>query len=1054
MYARTGTFALVTIAVWTAGISAPARAQSGPAQAGPLAPTARRFSVGKLDRVDRILVPSIDYQAVTAEDDLRSAQGLPPRFALAHPVSVTPATNGTWEDVAGNQRLWRLRVASPGARSINLGFTRYRMPAGGRLYIYPAGGQPTIRPFTSQDNKPHGQLWTPPVPADEVVIEVTLPATETENLDLELGSINVGYRAFGVDVSQAGGGLRSGSCNVDVVCPEGAGWEGEIQSVAVYSTGGSTFCTGFLVNDTANDLTPYFMTADHCGLSAANAASLVVFWNFQNSTCRPPGSAASGQPGDGSLSDFQTGATFRAGYAPSDFTLLELDSMPIPAWNIYYAGWDRTGVDEPGAIAIHHPNTDEKRISFENDPTSTATYLQTAVPGDGTHIRITDWDLGTTEPGSSGSPLFNPAHRIIGQLHGGFAACGNNDSDWYGKFAVSWNGGGTVSSRLSDWLDPLGSGAMTVDTIFGGGMSVSPSGTVIHEGLSGGPFTNPSIVYTLSNPSPSPINYQVALTSSFGILLDGGTAPVAGVLAASGGSTTVTVSLGPAIDLLTAGVYTEDITFDDLTNGLTLTRTHVVEVDQNGIDVTPTTDLVSGGPVGGPFSASQVYTVTSTKPAPVSVEVSAGAPWVSLDGGPGPVMLNLAGSGDFATVTVGYDASANSLAAGLYVSTVSFANLSGGAGSTVRNVTLDVGRFLFTATDVPQAINDNSSLTSVITVPDDFCIGDLDVDVNITHTFIGDLTVTLTSPSGTSVTLHNQSGGSADNIIKTYDDDTEPVDGPGLLADFNDETIQGNWTLQVSDSATGDTGTLNSWSLKPAASAGGCPPPPQVIISYNLDTPPGWSTTGLWAFGQPQGVGGDPASGFTGLNVYGYNLSGDYTNNMSEQYLTTKSMDLTGVTGTKVRFRRWLGVESASFDHAGVEVSNNGTTWTRVWDHTGGTLDEQSWSLVTYDISAVADNQPNVFIRWVMGTTDGSVTFHGWNIDDIEILGVAPPACTTPADMDGDGDVDLIDLSQFALCFGPGGGLIAGCECADLDTTTNDIDLADWALMEPLITGP
>jgi len=137
-----------------------------------------------------------------------------------------------------------------------------------------------------------------------------------------------------------------------------------------------------------------------------------------------------------------------------------------------------------------------------------------------------------------------------------------------------------------------------------------------------------------------------------------------------------------------------------------------------------------------------------------------------------------------------------------------------------------------------------------------------------------------------------------------------------------------------------------------------------------------------------------------------------------------------------------------------VEVSNNGTTWTRVWDHTGGTLDEQSWSLVTYDISAVADNQPNVFIRWVMGTTDGSVTFHGWNIDDIEILGVAPPACTTPADMDGDGDVDLIDLSQFVLCFGPGGGLVAGCECADLDTTTNDIDLADWALMEPLITGP
>jgi hypothetical protein len=78
---------------------------------------------------------------------------------------------------------------------------------------------------------------------------------------------------------------------------------------------------------------------------------------------------------------------------------------------------------------------------------------------------VVDWDQGTTEGGSSGSPLFDPSHRVIGQLHGGYAACGNNSSDWYGRLSVSWNGGGTSSTRLRDHLDPGNTGAVTVDTL-------------------------------------------------------------------------------------------------------------------------------------------------------------------------------------------------------------------------------------------------------------------------------------------------------------------------------------------------------------------------------------------------------------------------------------------------------------------------------------------------------------------------------------------------------------------------------------------------------------
>jgi|GEM_PF-892364 len=409
-----------------------------------------------LGAVPQVSMPAVDVEALLAEDWQRMADGLPTRFAQPMAVRLDPGNSGAWERLADGAWLWRLRIAAPGALSLNLGFTTYQMPEGGRMFLYTPDYRLFRGPFTAADNELHGQFWSPILEDDEMVIEVLLPAQARSGLRLVLTSVNYGYVEFG-------NAPLSGSCNVDVVCPEGDAWRDEMRSVGVISTGGSTFCTGFMVNNTAQDKKPYLMTANHCGITAANAASLVVYWNYENSTCRTPGSAASGQPGDGSLDQFNTGALFRATYFDSDFTLVELDDAPDPAFNVHWAGWDRSSNNATSAVAIHHPNTDEKRISFENDATTTTSYYGTSVPGNGTHIRVTDWDLGTTEVGSSGSPLFNQDHHVIGQLHGGDAACGNDSSDWYGRFSVSWTGGGTPATRLSDWLDPTNSGAMTLD---------------------------------------------------------------------------------------------------------------------------------------------------------------------------------------------------------------------------------------------------------------------------------------------------------------------------------------------------------------------------------------------------------------------------------------------------------------------------------------------------------------------------------------------------------------------------------------------------------------
>jgi lysyl endopeptidase len=992
-------------------------------------PASEIFAVKPLRGVARIETPLPDLTDVHAEDADDARRGLPPRFALPQPVWITPDTDGTWEEPREGLMLWRLRIGSPGALSLNLGFSQFALPKGARLLIHSARGSERVRPFTHRDNAAHKQLWTPIMTTDEIVVELSIAKESMTDLELVLSSINAGYRLFG-DRSAA----RSGSCNVDVVCPEGDGWRNEIPASGVYTVSGIWTCSGSLVNNTAQDQTPYFLTADHCGVSSGNASSVVIYWNYENSTCRPPGSGASGSAGDGSLAEFSSGTTFRAGYSPSDMTLLEVNGALDPAWQLSLAGWDATGADAPSAVAIHHPSTDEKRISFEDDPTTTTTYLQESVPGDGTHVRVIDWDLGTTEPGSSGSPLFNPDHRIIGQLHGGFASCTSQTSDWYGKLSVSWTGGGSSSTRLSDWLDPTSSGALVLDTLSGAGMSVAPGGDVLHLGQAGGPFTNPAIVYTLTNPTNQAISYSVSLTSSFGLLLDGAKDPLTGTLSALGGSTTVTVSLGPDIAVLPAGIYAEQVVFEDLTNTKTTTITHTVEVDQTLISVTPSEDFETGGPIGGPFTGSTTYTVTSQRPTATAVTVTADQPWITLNGGTGPLNLNLTGVGDFDDVAIGIDPSAGALAAGSYSGTVTFTNQTGGGGSTTRDVTLDVGALLYVSKDTPIAINDNSTINSTIVIPAGFCIAEVEVDVDISHTYIGDLEVDLIAPSGTAVRLHDRSGGSSSDIVTTYAEPGGTIpDGPGSLSDLIDEQTAGTWTLRVRDNANQDTGTLNSWALRIKVSGSTCPVR-AVLHDFPMDTDPGWSVSGQWAFGQPTGGAGssgasDPAAGFTGSNVYGYNLNGGYANNLSSvQYLTTPPLDCSDATGTRLVFQRWLGVESATYDHANIEVSNDGVNWQPVWEHAGSALDDGAWRTLTYDISAVADGASAVRIRWGMGTTDSSVTYCGWNIDDVQIQGFLPPPptwddCMTgpnagphapgcaPFDHDGDLDVDLYDFA-------------------------------------------
>ncbi|HNS17895.1 MAG TPA: lectin like domain-containing protein [Bacteroidales bacterium] len=164
---------------------------------------------------------------------------------------------------------------------------------------------------------------------------------------------------------------------------------------------------------------------------------------------------------------------------------------------------------------------------------------------------------------------------------------------------------------------------------------------------------------------------------------------------------------------------------------------------------------------------------------------------------------------------------------------------------------------------------------------------------------------------------------------------------------------------------------------------------PMLKQQWSFETDPGWTTEADWGFGQPTGSGGehgypDPTQGYTQNNVYGYNLQGDYQNNLLEKHLTSNSIDCSNWYGVRLKFMRWLGVEKPQFDHAYVRVSNDGINWQTIWTN-DKEITDNDWVPVEIDISDVADHQPDVYLRWTMGSTDAGWRYCGWNIDDVEL---------------------------------------------------------------------
>lgn len=401
-------------------------------------------------------MPAVDIAALKAEDAINDLNKGPFRFGFNHYVNFNLNNSGTLTTLANGDKLWQLGIRSKDALSVNLAFDDFYMPVGAKLFIYSADKNFVIGAFTSKNNDASNMFATDLLPGDAIVIEYYEPASVADQGRLNLFRVTHGYRGV-VEYAQRSFG-DAGNCQVNVNCPLGINWQNEKRGVVCLVVGGNEFCTGSLVNDVPQDGKPYVLTANHCSTSN-DWATWVFRFNWEAPGCTDPSSSPTSQT--------LTSSTLRARNSGSDFCLVEitggLSSGTVPqTFAPYFNGWSNVNVPADSVVGIHHPSGDIKKISQALNPTTTASW---GTPAADTW-QVGEWTTACTEPGSSGSPLFDQNHRIIGQLYGGPSACGvtpANNHDNYGKFATSWLGGGTSSTQLKVWLDPANTGDTTLD---------------------------------------------------------------------------------------------------------------------------------------------------------------------------------------------------------------------------------------------------------------------------------------------------------------------------------------------------------------------------------------------------------------------------------------------------------------------------------------------------------------------------------------------------------------------------------------------------------------
>jgi len=390
-----------------------------------------------------IILPPIDIQKLHQEDLLLDTyKEIPYRYGVVFEMSHDLISMGNWT-IEGDQKVMQITISSVAALTLELKFDQFYLPDGASLMFKSASGKILRNIITAEDNRSDNCFSSGLIFESQVVLELRMSSKALTEPKMRLSKVIYGYRSMDDQ-------RKVGDCYIDINCPDGANWQIDKKAVAKILLGSGQYCTGTLVNNTRYDGRKYFLTANHCWEASNDVQNWDFYFNYESATCN----------GSTPYIPAVGGSVLRAKNVASDFCLVEIIGTIPASTKPVFVGWDASGVASDSSVIIHHPAGIRKKISKDNGFLTSSTW--SGCPS-GSHWKIGNYDLSSTEGGSSGSALFNKSHRIIGQLHGGSALCGNNLSDDYGKFSFSWNYGSSSTTRLKEWLDPINSGVVTID---------------------------------------------------------------------------------------------------------------------------------------------------------------------------------------------------------------------------------------------------------------------------------------------------------------------------------------------------------------------------------------------------------------------------------------------------------------------------------------------------------------------------------------------------------------------------------------------------------------
>ena len=369
----------------------------------------------------------------------------------------------SWQPGSGGTQLAAIAFDSATAQGVRLGVWVKSLPAGAVLRFYGASGGEAVQVTGAELEAQAAQLrqsgaddqtvrtyWSPDFGGTQTVLEIQVPAgADVQQVQVAVPRLSHFTQSAAQAQKSVDEKAGSGSCNVDLMCQPDYLAQGRSVARMTYTRedGLSYLCTGTLLNDATSSKTPYFLTANHCVSTQAQASTLITDWFYHSASC-----------GSSTVSTdtrrLTKGSTLLYSTASTDTSFVQLNEAP-PAGVVYAGSYFGAALSARSGIAgVHHPSGDMEKLSVGTlkgyGQCGNGTCLDTDVSS-GTFYGV-NWQQGTTEGGSSGSALFysiGSQRYVSGQLYGGNASCREpNGTDYYGRFDVSYK------AKIKQWLNP------------------------------------------------------------------------------------------------------------------------------------------------------------------------------------------------------------------------------------------------------------------------------------------------------------------------------------------------------------------------------------------------------------------------------------------------------------------------------------------------------------------------------------------------------------------------------------------------------------------------